>query len=83
MLTGLLQVRFKSNAANRSSLLQIYYKRHSIRPKYLRALQRGQLVSVNGQIRIPPLGMQGYDEHVNPYKGRIEDCRAPRIWFKD
>ena len=77
------QVRHKSHVANKSSLLQVFYKRHNIRKQYVKALQRGQLVSVDGQIRLPPIAMQGYDETKNPYKGRFEDCRAGRIWFKD
>ena len=86
MLLGSLfgtQIRCKSNVANKSSLLQIFYKRHCVRKKFLRALKRGQLVSVDGQIRIPPLAMQGYDETRRPYRGSIENCRAPRLWFKD
>ena len=80
---ALTKSNLKSHVASKSSLLQIYYKRHNIRHKYLRALKRGQLVSVDGQIRIPPIAMQGYDESTSPYKGRLENCRAPRLWFKD
>ncbi|CAJ1373526.1 unnamed protein product [Effrenium voratum] len=79
------QVRWKSNPLNSVSLLQQYYRKMPIRKKYRRAIMRGTMVMCErtGQVRIPPLAISGYDEKKNPYRGRFEDLRALRVWFKD
>ncbi|CAK8999149.1 Hypothetical protein SCF082_LOCUS5940 [Durusdinium trenchii] len=80
-----VQVRWASNKNNSVSLLQQFYNKLPIRKKFRVALRRGTMVMCpkTGQVRIPPLAISGYDDKKNPYRGRLEDLRAPRVWFKD
>ena len=65
------------------SILQLWYGKLPIRKKYIRALRKGTLVWEDGQIKIPPIAMTGYDERKNPFKGNLSNLRSPRIWFRD
>lgn len=65
------------------SILQLWYGKLPIRKKYIRALRKGTLVWEDGQIKIPPIAMTGYDERINPFKGNLSNLRSPRIWFRD
>eukprot|EP00434_Breviolum_minutum_P033712 symbB.v1.2.029831.t1/scaffold3306.1/size59376/1 len=79
------QVRWKSNPQNSVSLLQQWYRKMPIRRKWRKAIKKGTMIMCErtGQVRIPPLAMSGYDEKKNPYRGRFEDLRSTRVWFKD
>eukprot|EP00929_Paragymnodinium_shiwhaense_P101536 TRINITY_DN64698_c0_g1_i1.p1 TRINITY_DN64698_c0_g1~~TRINITY_DN64698_c0_g1_i1.p1 ORF type:complete len:149 (+),score=26.16 TRINITY_DN64698_c0_g1_i1:91-537(+) len=78
------QVRWRTCVKNSTSLLQQYYAKLPIRKKWRRAIMRGTMVldKRNGQVKIPTLEMTGYD-HRNPYRGKFENLRSPRVWFKD
>jgi len=65
------------------SMLQLWYGKLSIRKKYIRALRKGTLVWEDGQVKIPPIAMVGYDERNKPFKGNLSQLRSPRVWFKD
>mmetsp|Transcript_56795 Transcript_56795/g.157215 ORF Transcript_56795/g.157215 Transcript_56795/m.157215 type:complete len:123 (-) Transcript_56795:92-460(-) len=79
------QVRWKSNLINSVSLLRQYYNRMPIRKKWRRAILRGTMIMCEktGQVRMPPIAISGYDDKKNPYRGKFEHLRSPRIWFKD
>eukprot|EP00927_Polykrikos_kofoidii_P074709 TRINITY_DN70736_c0_g1_i1.p1 TRINITY_DN70736_c0_g1~~TRINITY_DN70736_c0_g1_i1.p1 ORF type:complete len:126 (-),score=18.86 TRINITY_DN70736_c0_g1_i1:47-424(-) len=83
-LALLNQVRWK-NPTNSESLFQQYYNNLKIRKKWKRAIRKGTFIwcEKTGQVRIPTVGMSGYDEKKNPFKGRFENCRSPRVWLKD
>mmetsp|Transcript_72006 Transcript_72006/g.166760 ORF Transcript_72006/g.166760 Transcript_72006/m.166760 type:complete len:126 (-) Transcript_72006:157-534(-) len=80
----LTQVRWK-NQINSVSLLRQYYNRMPIRKKWRKAIMKGTMVMCEktGQVRIPPLVISGYDEKKNPYRGKWEHLRSPRVWFRD
>ena len=65
------------------SILQLWYGKLPIRKKYIRALRKGTLVWEDGQVKLPPIAMTGYDERRNPYRGNLSQLRSPRIWFRD
>jgi hypothetical protein len=64
-------------------MLQLWYGKLPIRKKYIRALRKGTMVWENGQVKIPPLTMVGYDERRKPYQGNLSQLKSPRVWFKD
>ena len=35
------------------------------------------------QVKIPPLAIAGFDDKKNKYRGKFEQLRSPRVWFKD
>ncbi|CAE8585775.1 unnamed protein product [Polarella glacialis] len=78
-----LQVRWK-NQINSVSLLRQYYNRMPIRKKWRKAIMRGTMVMCEktGQVKMPTLAISGYDEK-NPYRGRFENLKSTRVWFKD
>eukprot|EP00930_Biecheleria_cincta_P003820 TRINITY_DN104730_c0_g1_i1.p2 TRINITY_DN104730_c0_g1~~TRINITY_DN104730_c0_g1_i1.p2 ORF type:complete len:115 (-),score=22.64 TRINITY_DN104730_c0_g1_i1:237-548(-) len=79
-----LQVRWK-NQINSVSLLRQYYNRMPIRKKWRKAIMRGTMIMCEktGQVKMPPIAISGYDEKKNPYRGRFEQLRSTRVWFKD
>eukprot|EP00405_Crypthecodinium_cohnii_P016721 CAMPEP_0206449514 /NCGR_PEP_ID=MMETSP0324_2-20121206/18136_1 /ASSEMBLY_ACC=CAM_ASM_000836 /TAXON_ID=2866 /ORGANISM="Crypthecodinium cohnii, Strain Seligo" /LENGTH=122 /DNA_ID=CAMNT_0053918909 /DNA_START=46 /DNA_END=414 /DNA_ORIENTATION=- len=79
------QVRWTTRQVNKTSLLQQYYRRMPIRKKFRRAIIRGTMIMCEktGQVKIPPIGMSGYDDKKNPYRGKFEDLRSTRVWFKN
>mmetsp|Transcript_43760 Transcript_43760/g.127364 ORF Transcript_43760/g.127364 Transcript_43760/m.127364 type:complete len:129 (-) Transcript_43760:29-415(-) len=79
------QARSTSSIINSRSLLEQYYRKLPIRKKFRRAMMRGTMVMCDrtGQVKIPPIAISGYDEKKNPYRGRFEDLRSPRVWLKD
>mmetsp|Transcript_46907 Transcript_46907/g.73214 ORF Transcript_46907/g.73214 Transcript_46907/m.73214 type:complete len:138 (-) Transcript_46907:42-455(-) len=81
---SLTQRRWR-NPINSVSLLQQYYNKLPVRKKWKKAIRRGTMIwcEKTGQVKIPPIAIAGYDEKKNPYRGKLENLRSPRIWFKD
>mmetsp|Transcript_9878 Transcript_9878/g.9759 ORF Transcript_9878/g.9759 Transcript_9878/m.9759 type:complete len:100 (+) Transcript_9878:56-355(+) len=65
------------------SVIWRFYNRLNVRRKYKTAIRRGRMVWKDGQVQFPKIGIAGFDDHKNAYRGKIENCRAPRIWFVD
>ena len=65
------------------SILQLWYGKLPIRRKYIRALRKGTMVWEDGQVKLPPIAMTGYEDPAKPFRGHITQLRAPRVWFKD
>lgn len=85
--------RFKSHL-NSVSILQQFYNRLPIRKRYIKAIKKGTLIWDKGQVKIPPLKIEGYDppkkclspfskNRNNQYKGRFEHLKASRVEFYD
>lgn len=88
-----VQQRFRSHV-NSETTLQQHYNRLPIRKKFLRAVKRGTLVWDKGQVKLPPIAIEGYDpprrtltsfqKHMrNQFKGKLHTLRARRLWFHD
>lgn len=85
--------RFKSHL-NSVSILQQFYNRLPIRKKYIKAIRKGTLIWDKGQVKIPPLKIEGFDppkkclspltkNRNNQYRGKFENLRAHRVEFQD
>ncbi|SBT76881.1 conserved protein, unknown function [Plasmodium ovale] len=87
------QRRFKSHL-NSVSILQQFYNRLPIRKKYIKAIKKGTLIWDKGQVKIPPLKIEGYDppkkclsplvkNRNNQYRGKFQNLKAHRVEFQD
>ncbi|CAI7720216.1 conserved Plasmodium protein, unknown function [Plasmodium vivax] len=87
------QRRHKSHL-NSVSILQQFYNRLPIRKRYIKAIKKGTLVWDKGQVKIPPLKIEGYDppkkclsplvkNRNNQYRGSFLNLRAHRVEFQD
>ncbi|PFH32697.1 hypothetical protein BESB_013090 [Besnoitia besnoiti] len=79
------------------SVLQQFYNRLPVRKRFLKAIRKGTLIWDKGQVKIPPIAMQGYglpnklvlphqqefNNKLPKFKGKINHLKAPRIWFQD
>ncbi|CRG95315.1 conserved protein, unknown function [Plasmodium gallinaceum] len=85
--------RYKSHL-NSVSILQQFYNRLPIRKKYIKAIKKGTLIWDKGQVKIPPLKIEGYDppkkclsplskNRNNQYRGRFENLKSHRVEFQD
>ncbi|CDU16473.1 hypothetical protein YYC_03403 [Plasmodium yoelii 17X] len=89
----LIVKRFKSHI-NSVSILQQFYNRLPIRKKYIKAIKKGTLIWDKGQVKIPPLKIEGYDppkkclspltkNRNNQYRGNFQNLKAHRVEFQD
>ncbi|KAI4838996.1 hypothetical protein MKS88_002508 [Plasmodium brasilianum] len=85
--------RFKSHL-NSVSILQQFYNRLPIRKKYIKAIKKGTLIWDKGQVKIPPLKIEGYDppkkclsplvkNRNNQYRGKFQNLKSHRVEFQD
>nr|CEL64953.1 TPA: hypothetical protein BN1204_008175_1 [Neospora caninum Liverpool] len=79
------------------SVLQQFYNRLPVRKRFLKAIRKGTLIWDKGQVKIPPIAMQGYglpnklvlphqkefNNKLPKFKGKINQLKATRIWFQD
>ncbi|CAA9987979.1 conserved protein, unknown function [Plasmodium knowlesi strain H] len=92
-VTPVGQRRYKSHI-NSVSILQQFYNRLPIRKKYIKAIKKGTLIWDKGQVKIPPLKIEGYDppkKCLSPlvknrnyqYRGGFQNLKAHRVEFQD